>query len=564
MHMISDAALIRELKSIAGSGHVCAGGPVMRRYVRGHRYGEGVASVIVRPGSMVDLWRVARASVRAGRIILMQAANTGLTGGSTPDGVYDRGVVIINTMRLKGIHLLNAGAQVICLPGATLAELERELRPLQREPHSEVGSSSLGASVLGGVCNSSGGALVKRGPAYTEAAVYAQVDETGELRLINDLGIDLGRDPEEQLENLERGDFARVLNDMHERACSAQRYVEQVSDVDAPSPARYNANPRYLKGVSGSAGRVIVFGVRLDTFPRPAGTHVFHIATDDAALLSNLRRRMLKEAALLPVAAEYMHRDMFRMTARYGKDAVIAAGLFGVDRLPWLAGIKAAVDGMAGRLGLGGAHLGHRLLQGLSRLAPPHLPETFRKLGQTYTHHLFIKVETGQLSAVRAFLAEAITPGKGVCHECSPSEGSKVFLHRFAAASAATRYATLKGAQVSGLVGMDVALRRNDKAWWYVLPDHLKHMVERTLVYGHFFCHVFHQDFILKKDADVAAFRRGMLAHYDARGAECPAEHNVGHLYPAKPALAEFYRKLDPTNTLNPGLGKTSRRKNWQ
>jgi len=45
----------------------------------------------------------------------------------------------------------------------------------------------------------------------------------------------------------------------------------------------------------------------------------------------------------------------------------------------------------------------------------------------------------------------------------------------------------------------------------------------------------------------------------DERGAEYPAEHNVGHLYQAKPVLAGFYRKLDPTNSLNPGVGQTSK-----
>jgi D-lactate dehydrogenase len=54
-----------------------------------------------------------------------------------------------------------------------------------------------------------------------------------------------------------------------------------------------------------------------------------------------------------------------------------------------------------------------------------------------------------------------------------------------------------------------------------------------------------------------------MLAILDQRGAEYPAEHNVGHLYPAKPDLQAFYRSADPTNSFNPGLGKTSKRKNW-
>ena len=562
--MISDAALIRELKAIAGAGHVHTGAQGMRRFVKGYRHGEGQAVAVVLPGSLVELWRTARACVRAGRIIIMQAANTGLTGGSTPDGTYDRGVVVINTMRLKGIHMLNAGAQVVCLPGATLFELERELRPLNREPHSEIGSSCLGASVQGGVCNSSGGALVRRGPAYTEAAIYARVDETGDLRLVNDLGIELGREPEKQLENLERGNFARVLNDMHERACSAKAYVDHVRDVDAATPARYNADPRFLKGVSGSAGRVVVFAVRLDTFPKPADCQVFHVATDDAAVLSDIRRRMLKDAALVPIAAEYMHRDMFQMAERYGKDTFLAVRMLGVDRLPVLARLKAAVDGLADRLALGRLHVSDRTLQWLSQLAPQHLPERFRQMGARFEHHLLIKVDGGQVEAVRTLLAGMLPPAKGEVNECDPREGRKVFLHRFVAAGAAIRYALLRGSSVDGLVALDVALRRNDKVWWYVVPDHLRHMVDRTLVYGHFFCHVFHQDFILKKGVDPEAFKRGMLRHYDSRGAQCPAEHNVGHLYEAKPALAEFYRDLDPTNSLNPGIGKTSRLKNWR
>ena len=40
-------------------------------------------------------------------IVIMQAANTGLTGGSTPFGSdYDRPIVIINTMRIKDIHII--------------------------------------------------------------------------------------------------------------------------------------------------------------------------------------------------------------------------------------------------------------------------------------------------------------------------------------------------------------------------------------------------------------------------------------------------------------------------
>ena len=55
-----------------------------------------------------------------------------------------------------------------------------------------------------------------------------------------------------------------------------------------------------------------------------------------------------------------------------------------------------------------------------------------------------------------------------------------------------------------------------------------------------------------------------MLALLDKRGAQYPAEHNVGHLYEAKPALRKFYKALDPTNSFNPGIGHTSKKKHWQ
>jgi D-lactate dehydrogenase len=65
-------------------------------------------------------------------------------------------------MRMRSLHLINEGRQVVCLPGATLDQLEKALEPLKREPHSVIGSSCIGASVFGGICNNSGGALVQR------------------------------------------------------------------------------------------------------------------------------------------------------------------------------------------------------------------------------------------------------------------------------------------------------------------------------------------------------------------------------------------------------------------
>ncbi|HWZ41089.1 MAG TPA: hypothetical protein VNY08_22585, partial [Bradyrhizobium sp.] len=50
----------------------------------------------------------------------------------------------------------------------------------------------------------------------------------------------------------------------------------------------------------------------------------------------------------------------------------------------------------------------------------------------------------------------------------------------------------------------------------------------------------------------------------DQRGAEYPAEHNVGHLYHAKPMLVEHYKTLDPCNAFNPGIGRTTKCLHWK
>lgn len=95
-------------------------------------------------------------------------------------------------MRINDIQLINNGKQVIAFSGSTLFDLENKLSPLSREPHSVIGSTSIGASIVGGICNNSGGSLVKRGPAYTEMALYAKINKKGELQLINNLDLNLG------------------------------------------------------------------------------------------------------------------------------------------------------------------------------------------------------------------------------------------------------------------------------------------------------------------------------------------------------------------------------------
>jgi len=556
--------LIAHLQSLVGAPHVLTEPADTVRFRQGFRFGSGSALAVVQPGTLLEQWQVVKACVAADRIVIMQAANTGLTGGSTPDGGYDREVVIISTLRMRTVQVIEEGRQVICFPGSTLDQLEKVLKPLGREPHSVIGSSCIGASVFGGVCNNSGGSLVRRGPAYTEMAVYAQLDAQGQLHLINHLGVELGDTPEQILGNLD----ARRYTDSDIQADAGRGsdhgYAQYVRDVDAATPARFNADQQRLHEASGSAGKLAVFAVRLDTFVAERDTAVFYIGSNDTEDLTQIRRQMLEQFEELPIAGEYMHRDAYDVAAEYGKDTFLMIHHLGTQRLPRMFALKSKVDTLLSRFKWLPSNFADRALQVAARCFPDHLPKRMQDYRQRYEHYLMLKVSAGSVTATEKLLSELFAGRDGGYFRCTAEEGSKAFLHRFAAAGAAVRYRAVHDDRVEDIVALDIALARNDRQWFETLPDSIEQQMIVKLYYGHFFCHVFHQDYILRKGSDCLAVEHQMWALLDQRGAEYPAEHNVGHLYPAKPALKAFYQQLDPCNAFNPGVGQTSKCRHWQ
>ncbi|OTG83656.1 D-lactate dehydrogenase [Acinetobacter sp. ANC 4648] len=555
---------IQKFIDIVGKSHVMTSESETRLYRQGRRYGAGQVLAVVVPGTLVEQWHVLKAAVDADCIVIMQAANTGLTGGSTPFGNdYDRPVVLLSTRRLAGIQVINDGQQVICLPGATLDRLEKELSPFNREPHSVIGSSCIGASVLGGVCNNSGGALVRRGPAYTELALYARVNESGQLELVNHLGVDLGTTPEEILAKLEKQQYQ--INDIqHDSSCCAsdQRYAHDVKQIDENTPARFNADPSRLFEASGSAGKVCVFAVRLDTFEK-IPSQVFYVGTNSQDDLTEIRRFLLKGLPRLPIAGEYIHRVAYDIGAEYGKDTFMFIEKFGTARVPAAFAMKDKVDGYLEKFRMKG--FSDKILQLITKFMPNHLPKRMNEFRDLYEHHLVIRIENQDVEQVEQFLKKYFeTQSSKHYFLCTEEEGRKAFLHRFAIAGAAIRYRDTHRGEVEDIVALDIALRRNDRQWLETLPKALDDLIIHKLYYGHFLCHVFHQDYIVKKGVDPLAIEHQMWHLLDDRGAEYPAEHNVGHLYVAKPALKNHYQKLDPTNSFNVGIGHTSKLKNWK
>jgi len=563
---MTSASLISQLRQIVGDKYLITDPSQSEAYRSGYRFGNGNALAVVRPGNLTEFWAILKACVAADVIVIAQAANTGLTGGSTPDGNdYDRDIVIINAMRISGIQLINDAQQVVCLPGSTLNELEIALKPHGREPHSVIGSSCIGASVIGGICNNSGGALVQRGPAYTEMALYAQLTEQGELQLVNHLGIDLGETPEEILANLENQRYQRKDIQLECGKGHDHAYCNHVRQVDEDSPARFNADPARHYEASGCAGKLAIFAVRLDTFVAEKNTAVFYIGTNQTETLNDLRRHMLANFKQLPISGEYIHRDAFDVAAKYGKDTFWVIKKFGTHWLPKLFALKAKVDRWAKKIDFLPNHLSDKMMQAFSRILPEHLPKKLWQYRDQYEHHLIVKMGGDGVQEARDYLTSYFKEGsKGAFFECDAVETQAAMLHRFAVASAAIRYRAIHEKEVEDIVALDIALRRNDREWFETLPPEIDQKISHKLYYGHFMCHVFHQDYIVKKGYDCMELEHQMLELLDKRGAQYPAEHNVGHLYEAKPELRKFYKSLDPTNSFNPGLGHTSKKKYWE
>lgn len=563
---------LQELKSgliaLVGQQQVLTDSEQTKPYRTGIRVGHGVACAVVLPDNLLQLWQTLELCVKLDKIIIIQAANTGLTGGSTPEGNdYDRDVVIINTLNLNKVILLKGGDQVVAFAGSSLYQLEEKLSPLGRGPHSVIGSSCIGASVVGGICNNSGGNLVNRGPAYTEYSLFARLNQEGTLELVNHLGIELGTCPEDILTTLEHVQFnTEDLADC-ERMASDHEYQKRVREITSPIPARFNADERRLREASGCAGKLAVFAVRLDTFPRPKQERVFYLGTNNPQLLTELRKQILKDFTHLPEMGEYLHRSYFDGADFYCKDAFLAIKYFGTGFIPKLFGIKRNIDRVVSQWSsvLFPDHFSDRSLHCIARLVPDHLPSRMRSFRNQYEHHMIILASDQSIQETQDLLEKNWqTNDERSYFECSESEGKAALLHRYVAGNAPARYQILSKGNAGELLPLDVALPRNCETWHDILPEEILSQMAESFQMAHFLCMVFHWDFVVKKGVDAAKLKKQILDLLDQSGAKYPAEHNVGHLYKAETDLSNFYKKIDPTNSFNPGIGKMSKLKDYR
>ena len=557
--------IISEIKKISGSKYIITEDWRKQPYSKGWRYGKGNTFAVVKPGTLIEIWKILELCVKEDIIVIMQAANTGLTGGSTPYGDdYERPVIVLNTMRIDDIHIINDGKQIIGLTGSTLYNLEKKLKPYKREPHSIIGSTSIGASIIGGICNNAGGSLVQRGPSYTQMALYAKINKNGKLELVNELDINLGSSPEEILSNLQNKNYKKSDIKNTGKLGSDNKYSEIIRKINEDTPSRFNSDSRLLYGASGSAGKLAVFAVRLDTYRSPKENKVFYVGTNDPDVFWKIRRDILSKFKTLPTLGDYLHRDCYDAAKKYSKDTFLVIERLGTTFLPTLFELKRRVDILAKKLKFFPDNFSDRLMQFLSNFWPNHLPKRMENFRDLYEHHWVIEMSDEGIVEAEKYFSEIFKNQDGDYFICNEFESKKASLHRFVSASAIGRYHILNSKNHGDMMSLDIAFPRNEKNWFEKLPKEIDELLEMKLYYGHLFCHVLHQNYIVKKGVDGDELKKKLLKIYDKRGAEYPAEHNVGHEYHAKPSLLNFYKQLDPTNRFNPGIGKTTKLKDWK
>mgnify|MGYP003336719163 FL=1 len=555
---------INDLINIVGNKNVLTSTWNKKPFTKGWRYGEGSALAVVKPDTLLQIWKILKICTRDNKIIIMQGANTGLTGGSTPDNTgYDRDIIIINTLKINKITVINDGEEIVALSGSTLYDLEKKLDPYHRDPHSVIGSTSIGATIVGGICNNSGGSLVHRGPAYTQLALYAKIDKEGQLELVNELEIDLGSNPEEILSNLDSNNFSKQNIKASNKLGSDDKYSDIVRDVNSHTPARFNSDKRLLYGVSGSAGKVAVFAVRVNTYPKPNKSKVFYIGTNNPDNFTQIRKDILVDFKNLPRLGDYMHKDCYEAAKKYSKDNFIVIEKLGTKFLPTLFEIKRKVDLLSKYFKFLPNKLSDHLMQFLSNFYPNHLPKRMENFKDKYDHLWIIEMVDDGIEEAKDYFEKYFKSNEGDFFICTENESKKAMLHRYVSAGAFGRYQSLKNKTNNESFSMDIALPRNEVNWFENLPDEIESSIELKLYYGHLFCHVMHQNYIVKNGVNPKGILKKLLEFYNERGAEYPAEHNVGHEYKAKKSLVDFYKKLDPTNTFNPGIGNTSKSKYW-
>lgn len=237
---------------------------------------------------------------------------------------------------LDTVFPIDDGERVVCLAGVGLATLQQFVQEQfpDRESHSILGSTFLNPTTAAGVAFGSGGTQMRKGPAFTERALYLKVipDKFGKstVKVINTLGVK-GLDSEEgEFDSHIRHDGVIRQLDSYIAAVKSgiTKTMKKSNNTHGKKPAsdtEYRSRickhgkevNRFNADTSGcdcnrSEGKVLIMASVHDTFPKPSKAKTFWISFDSLKTALQFRRQVcLDNPNDVPVSMEYMDRDSF-------------------------------------------------------------------------------------------------------------------------------------------------------------------------------------------------------------------------------------------------------------
>lgn len=557
-------AVVEALESVLGRRWVLTGAAT-EPYVTGARLGHGKAVAVALPGTVAEAVAVLQACVDAGVAVIPQGRNTGLTGGSVPRDESGRTTVILSMRRLGRIETLDGGRLLLALGGAGIADAAAVAAAAGRESHSVLGSFFLNPTVGAGVALGSGGTQLRKGPVYTERLLCASVGADGRVRVSDTLGLSLSPSWPTALELLSAPPEAVPPLSLDPaadgRAAHDETYARRLCTLDS-SVARCNADTRGPAALR-SEGKVLVLASIHSTFPRPTHSETLWVSCGDFETAHAIRARCLRDPASLPSQLEYMDADSVDVVDRSGRALCLAIRAVGIGpRLRQLWDAKLWIEARPGC-----AHVVDWLLHCVNAILPSALPPPVAALSARYRHHLIVTLDSfdgdeegaAKSAALRRdviALAEAGGSG-GHAHSCRADEAALVKTFRFAAAPAFRTYCVGTGA-VAGL-SFDYSLPKNFTGVPGV--ERSGSVISKRMRYSHFGCAVVHEDIAYSSLRGTPDEEKRAVKHVvEELGGRLPAEHGFGVEYAAPPAVRERWILVDPTNTMNPGVGRTSAR----
>eukprot|EP00957_Ditylum_brightwellii_P211393 15366125-Ditylum_brightwellii.AAC.1 len=561
------------------------------------RLGHGSALAIVTPTTLREAVNCLQAIVDADCVVVPQGANTGLTGGSVPRD-NDRPSVVLSTRHLNTMFPIDDGKRAVCLAGAGIATLSNNLSMWgfpDRESHSVLGSIFLDPTTSAGVAFGSGGTQLRKGPAYTDRALYCRVltNKWGEnvVEIVNTLGIkgledeDYPMNKGNALDSLDayasdiKQGFRRAMASSSDsehgksKASDAEDYKKNVCKCD-DHISRFNADTKG-RDCNRSEGKVLILATVHDTFPKPAQSKSFMVSFSSLELALRFRRNVcLNNSIDLPISAEYMDRDSFdvidqagRLMANVIKITGMTGGLLGAM---WTA--KTKVESLP----IDGADLWvDKLMHFFNFIAPAILPSRFQKAGLEMDHHLIVTIGEYDDGTVDRFLErmERFVEEENkksneegnisvLVNECKQkSDETSLSAFRFVAAPAFRTWCVGEGVQG---VSVDYALPNNGGEIPELTPSPSDKAVIplKRMRYSHFGCNVVHEDLAYDLGVDVHEAKMSLKKSVEklSKG-RLPAEHGHGTEYSAPVDTKERWMKMDPSNVMNPGIGGLSSKK---